>query len=106
MRSACGDDEPQRHRDAETPVFENKDFSVSLSLCGTGFCQWTSRRMKSEGLSERDMQDRAPLEDAGHELAPREVEPELDADGTNRRLVMHAEAGGGPEVHQAHVARA
>src|SRR6267143_2649815 len=52
------------------------------------------------------MQDCSSFENARHELARREVEPELDANRTDGRSVMDAEAGGRTQVGQAHTARA
>src|SRR6266550_7439989 len=51
------------------------------------------------------MQHPASLEDAGHELARTEIEPELETDGTDRRLVVQAEARRRPQIHEAQIAR-
>src|SRR5688500_7552971 len=50
--------------------------------------------VSSERLPEEKMQHAAALEASGRELTPIELEPEIDADGADRRVVGDAKARG------------
>ena len=51
------------------------------------------------------MQDAPALEGAGNELTSIEVESKLDAYGSDRRSVVHSEAGGWPQIGEVEIAR-
>src|SRR6185436_18061294 len=51
------------------------------------------------------MKHGAPLEDAGHELARLEIEPELDANRADRRTIVDTESGRRAKIGQAQIAR-
>src|SRR6185369_7090984 len=60
--------------------------------------------MRSERLPERNVQHTSPLEYARHELARREVEPELHPHRPDWRAIENPEARGGTQIYEAQVA--